>query len=157
MTYGCSFWFCYFIAINLIVGLLNEVPTMFLLFNYTVISLAHFSTTFLVFSFFSLSFQIWFIPNMLIIIITFNFIVADQNKFYMLEPNGTHKFYGCKFVRWIYLMVLKLLGFWVMANRRYCWVETSFFVVLSQYQYSIVIFLYSIVKIHYHAAGKWRW
>jgi len=123
-------------------------------FLIAVISLARFSTTFLVFSFFSLSFG--FIPNVHNYT-NFYFIVADQNKFYMLEPNGTHKFYGCKFVRWIYLMVLKLLGFWVMANRRYCWVETSFFVVLSQYQYSIVIFLYSIVKIHYHAAGKWRW
>ena len=123
-------------------------------FLIAVISLARFSTTFLVFSFFSLSFG--FIPNVHNYT-NFYFIVADQNKFYMLEPNGTHKFYGCKFVRWIYLMVLKLLGFWVMANRRYCWVETSFFVFLSQYQYSIVIFLYSIVKIHYHAAGKWRW
>lgn len=123
-------------------------------FLIAVISLARFSTTFLVFSFFSLSFG--FIPNVHNYT-NFYFIVADQNKFYMLEPHGTHKFYGCKFVRWIYLMVLKLLGFWVMANRRYCWVETSFFVVLSQYQYSIVIFLYSIVKIHYHAAGKWRW
>lgn len=123
-------------------------------FLIAVISLARFSTTFLVFSFFSLSFG--FIPNVHNYT-NFYFIVADQNKFYMLEPNGTHKFYGCKFVRWIYLMVLKLLGFWVMANRRYCWVETSFFVVLSQYQYSIVIFLYSIIKIHYHAAGKWRW